>query len=117
MLLELVLDDAQGQAGGVDGHVQLLQNVGDGTDVILVAVGDDHAPEPVLIVDQIGKVGDDEIHAVHILVGEGHAAVNDDHILAILQDGAVLADLIQTAQRDNFQFFSQFMNYSFQKTP
>ena len=93
----------------MDGAGELLHGIGDGADVILVAVGDEHALEPVLVVDQVGKVGDHEIHAVHVLVGERHAAVDDDHILAILDDGAVLADLIQTAEGNNFQFFSQFV--------
>ena len=106
---QLQLDQAVGHGGAVDGAIDLLHGVGDGADVVLVTMGDEEALELVGICHQVGKIGDHEIHAVHILVGEGHAAVDDDHILAILQDGAVLADLVQTAQRDDFQFFSQFV--------
>ena len=35
--------------------------------------------------------------SVHILIGESHAAVDDDHISAVFQNGDILADLIQTA--------------------
>ena len=109
VLLQLQLDQAVGHGGAVDGAHHLLHGVGDGADVVLVSVGDEETLELVLVLHKVGKVGDDQVHAVHILIGEGHAAVDDDHILAILQDGAVLADLIQTAQRNDFQFFSQFV--------
>ena len=93
----------------------LLHAVGNGTDMVFVTVGNEHALQLLLVGHQIGKIGDHQIHAVHIFLGEAYTAVDDDHILAILQDGAVLADLVQTAQRNNFQFFSQFCINSFQK--
>ena len=43
VLLQLQLDETGGEAGAVDGHVDLLENVGDGADVVLVAVGDEQA--------------------------------------------------------------------------
>ena len=107
VLLQLHLDQSVGHGGAMDGTVDLLHTVGDGANVVFVAVGDEHTPQLLLVGHQVGKVGDHQIHAVHILLGESHAAVHDDHILAILQDGTVFADLIQTAQRDNFQFFCQ----------
>ena len=116
MIDRLALSPARiaGMAQGIrdvamDGAVDLLHAVRDGTDVVLVAVGDEHAAQLALVLHQIGEIGDDRIDAVHVLVGEAHAAVDDDHVLAILQNGDVLADLIQAAQRDNFQFFSQNM--------
>ena len=36
--------------------------------------------------------------------GEGHAAVHHDDLAAVLIGGHVLADLIETAQGDDFQF-------------
>ena len=97
--------------GAVDGHVDLLQHVGDGADVILVAVGDEQAPEPVVVLHQIGYVGDHAVDAVHIIAGERHAAVHHDDLAAILIGGHVLADLVETAQRDDFEFFCH--SYSF----
>ena len=61
----------------------------------------------VLVGHKIGKIGDDQIDAVHVFLREAHAAVDHDHILPVLQDGTVLADLVKAAQRDNFQFFCQ----------
>ena len=107
MLLQLQFDEAVGHGCSVDGAVHLLHTIRNRTDVVLVAVGDEHTPQLLLIGHQIGKIRDDQVHAVHILLREAHAAVHHDHVLAVLQDGDVLTDLIQTAQRDNFQFFSQ----------
>ena len=108
VLLQLQFNEAVGHSRAVDGAVYLLHAVGDGPNVVLVSVGDEHAPQLLLVGHQVGKVGDHQIHAVHILLGKAHAAVYDDHILAVLQDGDVLTDLIQSAQGNNFQFFCQF---------
>ena len=107
VLFQLQLDETVGHGSAMDGGVDLPHGVGDGTDMVFVAVGDEEAPELLLVGHEIGKVGDHQIHAVHVLLREAYAAVDDDHILAVFQHGAVLADLIQTAKRDNFQFFSQ----------
>ena len=107
VLLQLQLDQPVGHGGAMDGAIDLLHGIGNGADVVLVTVGDEHASQFFLIGYQVGKVGNHQIHAVHILLREAHAAVDDDHILAVFQDGDVFADLIQTAQGDNFQFFCQ----------
>ena len=105
MLLQLQLDEAGGEPGAVDGHVQLLEHIGDGADVVLVAVGDEQAPDPGPVLDEVADIGDDAVDAVHVIPGEGHAAVHHDNLAAVLVGGHVLADLIETAQGDNFQFF------------
>ena len=53
VLLELQLDESGGEAGAVNGHVDLLEHIGDGPDVILVAMGDEQAPQPGLVFHQI----------------------------------------------------------------
>ena len=58
-----------------------------------------------VVLHQIADVGDDAVDAVHIVPGKGHAAVHDDDLAAVLIGGHVLADLIETAQRNDFQFF------------
>lgn len=42
-----------------------------------------------------------------VVLGEAEAAVDNDHVLAVFQHGHVLADLIQTAERNDLQFFCQ----------
>ena len=84
VLLQLQLDEAVGHGSAVDGADDLLHEVGDGADVVFVAVGDEHPPQLLGIGNHIGKIGNYQINAVHILIGEAYAAVNDNHILAIL---------------------------------
>ena len=105
VLLQLQLDEARGEPGAVDGHVHLLEHVGDGADVVLMPVGDEEPADPGPVLDEIADVGDDQVDAVHVVPGEGHAAVHHDDLAAVLIGGHVLADLIETAQGDDFQFF------------
>ena len=107
VFFQLQLDQAVGHGSAMNGAVDLPHGIGNGTNVIFVTVGDEHAPQLLLVGNQIGKIRDHQVNAVHVLFREAHAAVHHDHVLAVLQYGAVLADLIQTAKRNNFQFFSQ----------
>ena len=105
VLLQLELHQARGHAGGVDGGVDAPQQVGDGADVVLMAVGEEDAPDLVLVLDEIGEVGDDHVDAVHVVVGEAHTHIHHDDVAAVLVDGEVFADLVETAQGDDLQFF------------
>ena len=84
MLLQLQPDKTVGHGGGVDGTTHLLHAVGDGADVVLVAVGDEHTPQLLGVGHQIGEVGNHQIHAVHLLVREAQTAVHHNHVPAIL---------------------------------
>ena len=107
VLLQLELDQSGGQARRMDGGMHLLQDIGQRADMILVAVGQGNGPQLMLVLDQIAHVGDDQIHAEHIVVREPQAAVDDQHVIPVLQHGHVHANLAQATQGDNFQFFSQ----------
>ena len=102
VLLKLQLNKSGGEAGAVDGHIHLLENIGNGPDVVLVAVGDEQAPETVVILDQVADIGNDTVDAVHIVAGEGHAAVHHDDLTAVFVGGHVFTDLIEAAQGDDF---------------
>ena len=98
-LFQLIPDKAAGQAGAVDGQIELLQQIGDAADVVFVAVGDEQALDLLLILHHEGEIRDDQIHAVHVAVREDEAAVHDDHIAAALIDRHILAHFAQAAQR------------------
>ena len=102
MLLQLQLDDAGGQACGVDGASELLHGVGNAANMVFVAMRQEHTAYFVLVFDKIGHIGNDQINAIHLIVREAETAVNDDDILAVFKHGHILADLIQTAKRDDF---------------
>ena len=107
VLLQLQLYQPRRQARGVDGALELLHRIGDAADVILVPMRQEHAPDAVLILDQIGHVRDHEVDAVHIVLRKAESAVDNDDVLAVFQHSHVLADLIQTAEGNDFQFFCQ----------
>ena len=73
--------------------------------MVLVPVGDEQPPQPGAILHQIRHIRYHAVDAVHIITGERHTAVHHDDLAAILVGGHVLADLIQTAKRNDFQFF------------
>ena len=99
MLLQLVFDQADGQLGGVDRHIEFFEQVRQTADVILMAVGDEQTLDAVLIFQHIGKIRNDQINAEHISIGENKSAVHEDHIpLAFIQRN-VFADLTEAAQR------------------
>ena len=105
VLGELGLDDAAGQTGRIDRRVAFAQNIRDSADVVLMAVRDDVAAQLVDVALEVGRIRDDEVYAEHVVVRERDAAVDDDDIPAVLVDGHVLADLVETAERYDLQFF------------
>ena len=70
-----------------------------------MAVGEEDAPDLIPVLDEIAHVGDDHVDAVHIVIGESHAHVHHDDVVAVLVDGEILPDLVESAQRNDFQFF------------
>ena len=112
VLLQLQLDKARGQAGAVNGHIDLLENVGNGADMILMPVGDKQPPETVVVLHQIADIGDDTVNTVHIVTGERHAAVHHDDLTAVFICGHVLADLVETAKGNDFKLFCHKNSFS-----
>ena len=100
VFLELFPDEAERQGGAVDGWGNVLQNEGERADMVLVAMGQKYPAHPVDLVAQIGNIGDDQIDAEHVRLGKHQAAVDDDDVLAILEDGHVQADLPEPAEGD-----------------
>ena len=72
--------------------------------MVFMPVRDDHAADTVFIRLQVADIRDDQIHTIEVLIRKAHAAVDKEHILAVLIDGEVLADLTKPAKRDDFQF-------------
>ena len=109
VLFQLVLDQADGQLGCIDGQVHLLEQVGQRADVILMAVGDYHALDLILVLHHIGEVRNDQIDAEHVAVRKNQAAVHDEHVSLALIQGDVFAHFTQTAQRNNVHRHSLFL--------
>ena len=71
--------------------------------MVLVAVGQDDAAHRLPVLLQVRDVGDDEVDAEHLGLGEREAAVDDEDLVVDLDDGDVLADLAHPAERDDAQ--------------
>ena len=68
LLFELVADERMGEFGCVERAIYERHQVRQSPDVILVSVGDENASQLVLVFDQIGEVGNDDVDTEHLLV-------------------------------------------------
>ena len=90
----------QGQLGADQRDVlPLAQEVRRGADVVLVAVGEDQRLDGVEPVPDRLEVGQDQVDAGVVVLGEEHAAVDDEQPAGVLEDGHVAADLAEAAER------------------
>ena len=101
--LELGLDESERQLGAVDGHLQLTQQIGQPSDMILVSVSDKDAAHARTVADKIAEIGNDDIDAEQLVVREFQPAVNNNNVLLIFVGRNVLADLLDAPQRDDAQ--------------
>ena len=99
VLLQLAFNQADGQGSAIHGNVQLFQQIGYRANVVLMAVGDDRALDfgPVFL--HKAKVRNHQIHARHVLVRKGQAAVHNDHVILALVEGKVFPNLVEPAQK------------------
>ena len=81
----------------------LAQEVRRGADVVLVAVGEHQRLDVVEPVPDRVEVGEDQVDAGLVVLGEQHAAVDDQQPAVVLEDGHVATDLAETAERDDPQ--------------
>jgi hypothetical protein len=100
VLAQLGVEQCQGQLGAHQRDVgALAQQVGDAADVVLVPVGEDDGDDVVKPRPERVEVGQDQVDARLVVLGEQHAAVDDQQLAAVLQHGHVAADLPQPTER------------------
>ncbi len=113
-LLDAVPGQTERQLGTVDRQrlvaemtdaVVVAQQELDAADVVLVPVGRHERDDRVGVVAQVGEVGEHEVDAVHVGIGEHQTAV-DQHDRPVvtgplLDRHAVPADLAETAEEDD----------------
>ena len=98
---ELVLDQGGSEPGGIYREVQLPQDIGKGSDVVLMTVGDIKALQLLHVLLQIGHIRYDQVDAQHLLIRERHSAVHHDDAVLILEGRDVHSDLFQASQGDD----------------
>ncbi len=92
--------ERQRERRAVHGHVEVPQEIGQRSDVVLVAVRQHHRLEGRPPPREIGEIGDHVVDARHLVVGEEEAAVDGDDVLTRLHQHHVEPDLAQPAERD-----------------
>ena len=95
MLFEPALDQRQREGRAVNRDIHLRQQKRDAADVVLVAVGENQAADVLAILLKIGEVGRDDIDAQQFRIGEHHARVEHDDVVAVADGHAVHAELAQ----------------------
>ncbi len=104
VLLELGVHKGERQLGADERDVPAhAQQVGHGADVVLVTVGEDHGLDVVETVLDVAEVGQDQVDAGLVVLGEQHAAVDDEQAAPVLQDGHVATHLAEPSQGDDAQ--------------
>lgn len=94
------------QPGGINRYIRnLRQQVWQRPGVILVAVRDDNAANPIAALKEIGHIRDDDVDPKHVVFRKHQTSVYDQDILAILHEGHILADLTHPTHGDNAQLF------------
>ena len=104
VLAQLAVEQRQGQLRADQRDVAALaQQERRGADVVLVPVGEDQRLDVVEPITDRVEVGEDQVDARVVLLGEEHAAVDDQQPAVVLEDGHVAADLAEATEGDDPQ--------------
>ena len=97
VLAQALRDERQGEGRSVHGHRHLAEQIRQGADVVLVAVGQDDGAERVPPGECVGEVRDHVIDTGQPVVREHEPAVDREQVLAGLDQHHVEADLTETS--------------------
>jgi len=75
--------------------MEVFEVMGDTTNMILMAMGDDHAADSLLVLAQVTGIWQDNIHAMHSIAWESETTIDKHDVIAILEDTSILADFMQ----------------------
>ena len=94
VLLELIRNQRHRQRRAIHRHIDLFEQIRQGTDVVLMAVCDDNTADAVLVFLNKCEIRNNRVDTGHFFVREGKAAVHDNHVVFALKQREILADLI-----------------------
>jgi len=98
VLPQLRLEEAKSQPSAVNRHVELLERVGQASDVVLMTVGEKNAEHLSATVQQVRDVRQDQVDPEHVLLREHQPGVDDENLVLPLERPHVDADLAQAAE-------------------
>ena len=102
VLVQPRLGEAERESGAPDlGNLDLAEEVRKRSDVVLVRVREDDGADSLLSIGEVGHVREDQVDAEVLVSRERQPGVDDHDVVVELVDGHVLADLADTAERDD----------------
>ncbi len=101
VLFELLLYQRQRKFRSIHRHVQIAENVRHGADMILMRVREQNRFHLLLALLQVGDVGDYDVHAEKLGLGEHQPGIDDDDFIAAAQGHHVHPELAEPAERDS----------------
>ena len=105
VLLKFGIENTGSQSGTINRDIQFLEHIRQRADMVLMSMGNHNAANLVSMTAQVGDIRDNQVNTQEFIVRECQAAVNHKDILSILNYRHIFADLIESAQRYNLQFF------------
>ncbi len=106
VLVKFVFHVGQRELGAPDRHVKLGENPGQSADVIFVAVSEHDPAHPLPVFDEIGNIGNHDVHAEQFSLGEHQPGVDHNNVIAPAHGHAVHTELAEAAEGHNLQFSS-----------
>lgn len=103
---QFVFNQRQRQARTVQGRGHLRYHIGHRADMILMTMRKHIAADTFFVCHQIAGVGDHQVDAQHIVLGEHGTAIDNDNIPVILKDRHIFADFIHASKGNDPQFWS-----------
>jgi hypothetical protein len=100
LLLQLVGDQPGGERRRVERHLEVGGKVGNGADVILMAMGQDQRDQILAALFDEFEVGKDEVDAGIIRLAKGHPAVDHQPFAVGPVEIDVHANLARAAKRE-----------------
>ena len=77
--------------------------VGNATDMVFMAVGNDHAANALLILPQITGIWQHHIYPMHAIAWESKARINKHQVVAVFKNTGVFANFMQSSQGNDPQ--------------
>ena len=77
-----------------------------------MAVGEDDGADMLLVFNEIGDIGNNDIDAEQFRLGKHHPGIDHDNVVFPAHGEAVHAELAQAAQGNDLQFFGLHLSVS-----
>ena len=97
MFFELFTQDTQRKTCAKDGNIKLPQKEWHGPDMIFVTMGEDDGFYAFSVASEISKIGNDQIHSRHVVVGKHEAHIHHQNGFFMLDGHHIQPDFSQTS--------------------